>query len=104
MAWWTVMRQVIDRGTVEIDDPARLDDVAAVGVDETAHLRSSATRSTRFATGVADLSPGRPARLLDVIEGRSAPFCRPGWPIGSRLGGPASAPPRWSRSAAMPPP
>ena len=71
VAWWTVMRQVIDRGTVEIDDPARLDDVAAVGVDETAYLRPSATRSTRFATGIADLSPGRPARLLDVVEGRS---------------------------------
>jgi transposase len=45
--------------------------VVAVGVDETAYLRANATRSTTFATGVADLSPGRPARLLDVIEGRS---------------------------------
>jgi transposase len=45
--------------------------VAAVGVDETAYLRANATRSTTFATGVADLTPGRPARLLDVVEGRS---------------------------------
>ena len=71
VAWWTVMRQVIDRGTSEVDDPARLDDVAAVGVDETAYLRATATRSTTFATGIADLTPGRPARLLDVVEGRS---------------------------------
>jgi hypothetical protein len=29
------MRQVIDRGTTQVDDPARLEDVSAVGVDET---------------------------------------------------------------------
>jgi hypothetical protein len=45
--------------------------VGAVGVDETAFLRASATRATTFATGIADLSPGRPARLLDLVEGRS---------------------------------
>jgi len=75
VAWWTVMRQVIDRGTPEIDDPDRLapsqSPVTAVGVDETAYLRANATRSTTFATGVADLTPSRPARLLDVVEGRS---------------------------------
>ncbi len=75
VAWWTVMRQVIDRGTPLLDDPARLapshSPVTAVGVDETAYLRANATRSTTFATGVADLTPQRPARLLDVVEGRS---------------------------------
>jgi hypothetical protein len=42
VAWWTVMRQVIDRGTPQIDDPTRLtpleQPVTAVGVDETAYL------------------------------------------------------------------
>jgi transposase len=71
VAWWTVMRQVIDRGTPLIDDSARLAGVRAVGVDETAYLRASATRSTTFATGIADLTPARAARLLDVVEGRS---------------------------------
>jgi transposase len=71
VAWWTVMRQVIDRGTLEIDAPDRLLEVAAVGVDETAYLRATATHATTFATGIADLTPGRPARLLDVVEGRS---------------------------------
>jgi transposase len=71
VAWWTVMRQIIDRGTGQVEDPARLEDTAAVGVDETAYLRANATRSTTFATGIADLTPGRPARLLDVVEGRS---------------------------------
>jgi transposase len=80
VAWWTVMDQVIDRGTPLIEDPARLDPplgdpgqvpVRAVGVDETAFLRAAATHPTLFATGIADLTPGRPARLLDVVEGRS---------------------------------
>ena len=65
------MRQVIDRGTPLIEDPDRLTQVNAVGVDETAYLRANATRSTLFATGIADLTPGRAARLLDVVEGRS---------------------------------
>jgi transposase len=75
VAWWTVMRQVIDRGTPLVDDPDRLappqDPVTAVGVDETAYLRATAHRSTTFATGIANLSPGRAARLLDVVERRS---------------------------------
>src|SRR5687767_1294070 len=80
VAWWTVMDQVIGRGTPLIEDPARLDPplgdpvqapVRAVGVDETAFLRATGTHPTLFATGVADLTPGRPARLLDVVEGRS---------------------------------
>jgi transposase len=71
VAWHTVMRQVRDRGSQVIDDPSRLAGVSAVGVDETAFLRATGMHPTLFATGVADLSPGRPARLLDVVEGRS---------------------------------
>lgn len=71
VAWWTIMRQVLDRGRPLIDEPARLAQVSAVGVDETAYLRANARRATTFATGIADLTPGRPARLLDVVAGRS---------------------------------
>jgi transposase len=98
VAWWTVMNQVIDRGIPLIEDRARLDParldpaapaepepepaappvsgpvpgpVTAVGVDETAFLRATGAHPTLFATGIADLTPGRPARLLDVVEGRS---------------------------------
>jgi transposase len=74
VAWWTVMGQVVDRGTPLIDDPTRLtpaDPITAVGVDETAFLRATGKHPTLFATGIADLTPGRPARLLDVVEGRS---------------------------------
>jgi transposase len=75
VAWWTVMAQVIDRGTPAVEDPARLAPpeapVTAVGVDETAYLRATGRHPTEFVTGIADLTPGRTARLLDVVAGRS---------------------------------
>jgi transposase len=40
-------------------------------VDETAYLRATGRHPTWFATGITDLTPGRRARLLDVVEGRS---------------------------------
>lgn len=71
VGWATIMRIVTARGTPIVEDPARLGGVSAVGVDETAYLRATGTHPTLFATGIADLSPDRPARLLDVMEGRS---------------------------------
>jgi transposase len=71
VGWATIMRIVTARGKPIVDDPARLEGVTAVGVDETAFLRATAQHSTLFATGIAGLSPDRPARLLDVVEGRS---------------------------------
>lgn len=43
----------------------------AVGVDETSYLRAIGAHPTWFATGINDLTHGRPARLLDIEEGRS---------------------------------
>jgi len=71
VAWHTVMTQVRLRGTPVVDDPVRLAGVDAVGVDETAFLLATGTHPTMFATGIADLTAGRPARLLEVVEGRS---------------------------------
>jgi transposase len=89
VAWWTVMRQVIEPGTPVVEDPGRLADVSAVGVDETAYLRATGRHPTEFATGIADLTPGRTARLLDVVEGRSGTVLAawlaerdPGWRAG----------------------
>ena len=45
--------------------------VSAIGVDETAFLRATGKHPTLYVTGVADLTPGRPARLLNVVPGRS---------------------------------
>jgi transposase len=77
VAWATVWSQVVERGSDLVDDPARLDPpgepVIAVGVDETSFLRATGQHRTAYATGIADLTPGRPARLLDVVPGRSGP-------------------------------
>ena len=78
VAWHTIMTQVIERGAPLIDDPNRLDGVSAIGVDETSFLRATGTHPTLYATGIADLTPGRPARLLDVVAGRSGRVLR-GW-------------------------
>jgi transposase len=69
VGWHTVMRAVDRQGRPLIDDPARLADVVALGVDETAFLRASAVRSTQFVSGLVDSATGR---LLDVVEDRTA--------------------------------
>ncbi|HEY3477295.1 MAG TPA: ISL3 family transposase [Streptomyces sp.] len=74
VGWHTIMRAVRDHGRPLIDDPARLSGVSAVGVDETAFLAATASHATEFVTGIVDLTgrSARAARLLDVVEGRSA--------------------------------
>ena len=39
---------------------------------KTAMLKATATSSTRFVTGITELTPGRPARLLEVIDDHAA--------------------------------
>lgn len=70
IGWATVMCAVVEYGTQLLDAAAR---GRLLGVDETALLKATPTSPTRFATGLADLRPagGGPARLLDVVEGRS---------------------------------
>jgi transposase len=72
VAWWTIMNLTLQRGRLIIDDFDRLgEDVEAIGVDETSFLRATGRHPTWFATGITDLTPGRPARLLDIAQGRS---------------------------------
>jgi transposase len=68
VGWATVMRAVADHGTQLVDDPARLDGVAALGLDETSFLRATRTAPTRYVTGLVDLEGGR---LLDVVADRT---------------------------------
>ena len=60
VGWQTIMRQVQERGRPVVEDPARLDGVSAVGLDEHAWQRGGPRRHTRYATGIVDLTP-RPA-------------------------------------------
>ena len=56
-----------------IDDPGRFDGVAVIGVDE--HVWRHTRRGDKYVTVIIDLTPVRdktgPARLLDMVEGRS---------------------------------
>jgi transposase len=70
--WATIMRAVRVVGQPLVDDPARLAGVRALGVDESAFTRATATRATRFVTGIVDTTRGRPARLLDIVDGRTS--------------------------------
>ena len=69
VGWATAMRAVRDHGQRLVDDPARLDGVTVLGLDETSFLRATPTAPTRYVTGLVDVEGGR---LLDVIADRTA--------------------------------
>jgi len=73
VGWPTIMRAVDEYGQRLLDEQWLHTAVTKLGLDETAFLTASATHPTRFVTGMVDLAPagGGPARLLDVVEGRS---------------------------------
>lgn len=71
VGWWSVMRAVIEVGQPLIDDAGRLAAVTGLGVDEHAWQRANPHRHTRYATGVVGFRTGVPARLLEVVDGRS---------------------------------
>src|SRR5215211_4199483 len=68
VGWATVMRAVAEHGTQLVDDPTRLDDVAAVGLDETSFLKATRVAPTQWVTGLVDLEGGR---LLEVVADRT---------------------------------
>jgi transposase len=74
VSWNTANNAVLAEGRrVLIADPARFDGVAVIGVDE--HVWRHTRRGDKYVTVIIDLTPVRdktgPARLLDMIEGRS---------------------------------
>ncbi len=77
-SWHTVNDAVLHAGRqLLIDDPTRLDGVRVLGVDEHCwrHPRAGSSSVERFVTVIIDLTPLRdgtgPARLLDMVSGRS---------------------------------
>jgi len=74
VAWNTANDAVLAEGKrLLISDPARFDGVKVIGVDE--HVWRHTRRGDKYVTVVIDLTPIRdgtgPARLLDMVEGRS---------------------------------
>lgn len=74
VSWNTANDAVLAEGQCAlIDDPKRFDGVQVIGVDE--HVWRHTRRGDKYVTVVIDLTPVRddtgPARLLDMVEGRS---------------------------------
>ncbi|WP_188945035.1 helix-turn-helix domain-containing protein, partial [Nakamurella endophytica] len=74
VSWNTANAAVLAEGQRRlIADPARFDGVQVIGVDE--HVWRHTRRGDRFVTVIIDLTAVRnrtgPARLLDMIDGRS---------------------------------
>jgi transposase len=74
VSWNTANDAVLAEGKrVLIDDPHRFDGVTVIGVDE--HAWRHTRRGDKFVTVIIDLTGVRagtgPARLLDMVEGRS---------------------------------
>jgi transposase len=66
VGWATIMRAVAEHGRPLVEDPGRLDGVAALGLDETSFLKATRLAPTRWVTGLVDLEGGR---LLEVVAG-----------------------------------
>src|SRR5919199_3213500 len=62
------MRAVHEHGAPLVEDPARLDGVGRLGLDETTFLKATRLAPTRYVTGLVDLEQGR---LLDVVADRT---------------------------------
>ena len=74
VAWHTANTAIIEEGRrMLIDDPERFDGVTTIGVDE--HVWRHTRRGDRYVTVIIDLTPvcekRGPARLLDMVPGRS---------------------------------
>jgi transposase len=67
--WHTVNDAVIAYGTVLVDDPARIGEPTALGLDETLFCRQGPWRRQCWSTSIVDVAN---SRLLDVVAGRGA--------------------------------
>ena len=88
--WHTVNDAVVAYGERLVDDPARVGQVDALGLDETLFVKRGRWREKQWSTSIVDVRAGQ---LLDVVEGRdSGPACRwlakrgPAWRARIRYG------------------
>ena len=108
VSWNTANDAVLAEGQrVLIDDPHRFDGVTVIGVDE--HVWRHTRRGDKYVTVIIDLTPIRdgtgPARLLDMVEGRSKQaFKTLARRTRRRRGATASRSSRWTGSPGSRPP
>jgi len=106
VAWDTANNAVLAEGRrVLIDDEHRFDGVKVVGVDE--HVWRHTKRGDKYVSVIIDLTGIRdgtgPARLLDMVEGRSKQASRPGSPTRTTPGVSVWRSSRWTGSPASSP-
>ncbi len=71
--WHTVNDTVIAYGEALVDDdPERIGQVTALGLDETLFCRLGRWRTQQWATSIVDVAADGGARLLDMVPGRNA--------------------------------
>jgi transposase len=70
--WHTVNDAVMAYGTPLVEDPERIGEVSALGLDETLFCRRGRWRAQQWCTSIVDVSTDHDAQLLDVVEGRDA--------------------------------
>jgi transposase len=68
--WHTIMDAVAAYGAPLINDPARIGETTALGLDETLFVRRGDWRTQNWCTSIVDVT--RPAQLLDLVEGRDS--------------------------------
>ena len=107
VSWNTANDAVLAEGQrVLINDPTRFDGVSVVGVDE--HVWRHTRKGDKYVTVIIDLTPVRddtgPARLLDMVEGRSKQAFKTWLASGRRRGVTGSRSSPWMGSAASRPP
>ncbi|MBI1918295.1 MAG: ISL3 family transposase [Planctomycetes bacterium] len=73
VGWHTAMAAVEDHGRPLVDDPARLEGVRALGVDETSFLKATPDAATQYVTSFVDLDR---SLVLDLVPGRDATAVR----------------------------
>ena len=73
VAWGTAWDAFEAHARPAVEDPDRIANVEALGIDETGFLAATPTHPRIFATGLVDVRRGL---LCDVIEGRSASTLR----------------------------
>jgi transposase len=69
VGWECAMNCVRRHGEPLVDDPARLDNISALGIDEHKMLSANGEHHTLYVTCFVDVVRGR---LLDIVRGRNA--------------------------------
>src|SRR4030095_6549110 len=96
VGWATIMRAVADHGTPLVEDPTRLDGVAALGLDETSFLKAWGSSSGLAPPCSSEVAPpcvgpwpvltAERDRLGGARLVRRLPSCARGWRAAGRTG------------------